>query len=210
MTNLNERICIFCKKVYSLSYTDKHGYSHNLNTSYCSKSCSTSAQRSVTVEDLKNKAIGFVKQAEKYSTKEEICKGVGHSSKTFLKHKLSFTEINHEAGFSKPKSAFQERVRMFLESRFENIEHEKTFSGLTGKTGHLLRVDFYIPEINTVVEADGSQHLYPNHPWGTHKNGTVAEYDNLKNDFFEKEGICLVRIPYKRNLRESDISSRLA
>lgn len=219
MANLNEKECAHCGAVFSLVYTDKQGYKSLLNTTYCSKSCASKSHLKtnkgciipdVGKENLSQKAIDYVSARGEYCTSQEICKGVGHSSKTFSKHKLSFTEINREAGQVKPKSAFENKVGKTLSDKFDNVEREKKFDGLVGATGHSLRVDFYIPEINTVVEADGSQHSDPKHPWKEHKNGTVADYDKIKDEYFKKESIQLVRIPYKKNLKESDVLSRLS
>lgn len=110
----------------------------------------------------------------------------------------------------KPKSKFQDNVGQVLTKSFESVEQEKTFDGLVGVKGHPLRVDFYIPEINTVVEADGSQHSDPKHPWKEWSNGTVAQYDKIKDDYFAEKGIRLVRVPYKPRVKESDVLSRLA
>ena len=59
------------------------------------------------------------------------------------------------------------------------------------------------------MEADGSQHNDPNHPWKQWNNGTVAQYDKIKDDYFEEKGIRLVRVPYKKRVKGSDILSRL-
>lgn len=209
MTNLNERNCAYCGKVFSLEYADRFGYKSILNTTYCSKSCATSDVRGIDKDSLQAKALNFIKDRKEYCTKEEICKGTGHSSKTFHKHGLNFSDFNREAGFDAPKSKFQNKVGEILNEEFTNIESEKKFDGLVGIKGHPLRVDFYIPEINTVVEADGSQHSDPKHPWREWNNGTVAGYDEMKNQYFKQNGIALVRIPYKRNLKKEDILSRL-
>lgn len=219
MTKLNERICAHCGDTFSLLYKNKDGYVSTLNTSYCSKSCASksSAKRNkgciqpdIGAGALRKKAINFISEKGSYCTKEELCKGVGHSSKTFLKHGLKTSELNADVGMIKPKSKFQDNVGEVLKKNFEDIEHEKTFDGLVGVKGHSLRVDFYIPEINTVVEADGSQHSDPNHPWGEWSNGTVTEYDKIKNDYFAENGIQIVRIPYTKRVKESDVLSRLA
>lgn len=134
-----------------------------------------------------------------------MCTGIGRSSKTFTKHGLKNTELNGEAGFTKVKSKFQEIVGDILKENFTTVEKERKFDGLVGTTGHPLRVDFYIPEANLVVEADGHQHSDPNHPWSKWNNGTVQQYDQIKNEFFKEKGITLKRVPYKRNLKESDV-----
>ena len=218
MTKLNEQNCKYCGKLYSLVYKDKAGYTSILRTSYCSKSCaskSLSKQNKgcilpdVGKETLRHKAINFIMNTGKHCSREEVCSGVGHSSKTFGKHNLKINDLNAEAGMIKPKSKFQGQVGEVLQKNFSHLEQEKTFNGLVGVKGHSLRVDFYIPEINTVVEADGSQHNDPNHPWKEWNNGTVAQYDKIKNDYFLQNGIRLVRIPYKLKIKESDVLSRL-
>lgn len=218
MTNINEKICTHCGKVFSLIYTDKHGYKSKLSTTHCSKSCAsksdTKTNKGCIIADigkeiLEQKALDFIREKNEYCTKEEICSGIGHSSKTFGKHGLKFSNFNQELGFIKPKSKFQEKVGEFLAKEFSIIESEKKFEGLVGNTGYPLRVDFYIPSKNMVVEADGSQHNDPKHPWKEWNNGTVKEYDEIKDKFFKEQGIKLCRIPYKRNLKESDILSRL-
>jgi hypothetical protein len=160
---------------------------------------------SLTKEQLIDEAKNFINETGRYCTKPEICTGTAHSCKSFVKRGISFTELNEEAGFKKPKSVFQEKVGEFLREEFPDLVEEKTFDGLVGKTGHPLRVDFYIPEINCVVEADGSQHSDPNHPWREWNNGTVKEYDKIKDKFFRKNGIRFYRVPYKKSLKRSDI-----
>ena len=72
---------------------------------------------------------------------------------------------------------------------------------MVGKTGHPLRVDFFIPEHNLIIEADGEQHTNVNHPWYNFKNGTVGEYDCIKNTFARRNRMRLIRIPYRERLK---------
>ena len=216
--NENESHCANCGYVFSRIYTDRHGYQSILKTIYCSKSCAAKSPAKtnkgciapdVGQSTLKQKALDFISQKGCYCTADEICKGIGHSSKLFVKHGLKTSELNAEVGMIKSKSIFQGNVGEVLRSNFNDVEQEKSFDGLVGVKGHPLRVDFYIPEINTVVEADGTQHSDPKHPWKEWNNGTVAQYGKIKDDYFEDKGIRLVRIPYKPRVKESDVLSRL-
>ena len=218
MTNLNERKCAYCGKTYSLLYEDKRGYTYLLKTTHCSKSCASKnpvkinkgyIKPEITTETLKQQAIDFINEKGSYCTSEELCKGVGHSNKTFWKHGLKTKDLNAETGLNKSKSICKDDGGQGEGKNFAEDVHEKAFDGLVGAKGHPLRVDFYIPEINTVVEADGSQHSDPKHPWGKWNNGTVTQYDKIKDDFFSEKGIRLVRIPYKKKIKESDVLSRL-
>lgn len=211
MANLNENdaLCAYCGNVFSKEYSGTQGYPYLLKTHHCSKSCAVKATKSIDKETLEKEAIGFIGAHGTYCTNTEVCKGIGRSNKTFTQHGVKISELNESLGFTKPKSKFQDRVGEVLSEKFSMVETEKQFDGLVGKTGHPLRVDFFIPEKNMVVEADGSQHSDPKHPWREWNNGTVAEYDQIKNQFFNEQGIRVCRVPYKRNLKKEDILSRL-
>ena len=210
MTNFVERICDHCGATYTNVYTTKSGHSYQVETKYCSKSCAGKACRpSVDAELLRTKALDFIRSKNSHCSLEELCAGLGHSSKTFYKHGLSIPELNTEAGYVKPKSKFQGSVGEVLKRNFIVVEEEKTFDGLVGVKGHPLRVDFYLPEIDAVVEADGSQHSDPKHPWKEWNNGTVAEYDKIKEEYLSDKGIKLVRIPYTKKVSEIKILSSI-
>lgn len=218
MKYLTKRICNNCGIEYNNQYRTGAGYLYTVETRYCSKTCaranvSGNSMGCIKVDPgkdtIEKEMLDFVAGKERYCTKEEICTGIKRSSKTLAKHSLSVPDINSRLGFTKPPSVFQGKVEEILKENFDSVEIEKKFEGLTGSTGYPLRVDFYIPEINTVVEADGSQHTDPNHVWANPKNGSVASYDEIKNTFFQDKGINLVRIPYKRNLKKEDVISKL-
>ena len=209
-----KRTCKYCRKEYVKVYTCGTGHKYTVPTTFCSRLCQNKYQiengigcitPDVGKDALKAEALDFIKKSGSYCTGAEIYRGVGRSSKTFVKHGLSVVGLNAELGYDKPKSAFQSKVEGILKSRFDHVETEVQFEGLVGVTGHPLRVDFYIPSENTVYEADGTQHSDPNHPWREWNNGTVAEYDRIKNEYFADKDITLKRVPYKRNIKPTDV-----
>lgn len=60
-----------------------------------------------------------------------------------------------------------------------------------------LKFDFYIPELNTIVEYDGEQHFRPSTKFGLDKFMTTKENDRIKNEYCKKNNINLIRIHYK-------------
>ena len=66
---------------------------------------------------------------------------------------------------------------------------------------NLLRFDFYLPEYNSVIEVDGSQHYFP-----VSFNGDVykaqenfeqnKKHDAIKDNFCKEYGIKILRLPY--------------
>lgn len=212
------RTCKNCGKEYSNMYkSTKGGKDYTLPTTFCSKSCASifNYQNNNSIiktlpdrEDVVNEIRDFISNSGEYCTIPEITKGISRSSKSLTKLGILTTEINRELGFKKPKSKFENNVRDILEANFNKVEPQKKFDGLVGTTGHPLRCDFYIPEINTVVEADGAQHTDVNHPWSNaNPNGSVSTYDEIKNNYMKENGIRLVRVPYKTIIKKDHVLS---
>lgn len=207
MQDLISRKCKFCGKEFVPEYTTT-GYSvYNDSVVHCSKSCAVSATRSITTEELRQEILAFIRSTGRYCTTVDITTGVNRSSKTIIKHGLSIKQLNNECGYSKPKSAFQRSVGEILQKEFDVVLDEQTFDGLVGTTGSPLRVDFVIPELSLVVEADGYQHKYVDHPWAQFKNGSCSEYDEIKGKFFSNTDLKLCRIPYRRKVSKEFVLS---
>lgn len=216
MAEIIDRICEFCGKSYRNEYKSAGLYSYTIATRFCSRACSSLARvdspnspikKDPGKEAVENEIREFIRKEDRYCSREEILEAVHRSNKTLRKHGISTTDINTELGHTRKSSLFQSSVGNVLKQAYGEVEEEKTFEGLTGKTGHPLRVDFFLPEINTVVEADGLQHSDPNHTWATFKNGSVKEYDAIKEQFCKVNNIRLVRIPYKKRLKSEEVLS---
>ncbi len=219
MAEIVDRICELCGKTYRNEYKTTDSYSYTIKTRFCSKVCSSRARinapgspikKDPGKEIIEQEIREFIAGEDRYCTKDEILEAVKRSSKTVNKHGISIVELNSELGHTRIGSIFQNKVGSIIKEAYENVEVEKTFEGLVGNTGYPLRVDFYIPELNAVVEADGSQHSDINHPWAKFKNGTVAEYDSVKEKFFQENNIRLIRIPYKKRLKPEEVLSNIS
>lgn len=212
------KVCKYCGKEYqNIYYTN--GYAYTANTEFCSKSCA-SKSRSITqlnspIKQLPPKEVivdeikEFINGEGKYCTTTDITTGIKRSSKTLTKLGISVKELNAEFGFEKPKSAFEEKVGKVLSDEFGTVEREVTFEGLKGEAGWPLRVDFYIPDKNVVIESDGSHHHDVNHPWNS--NGVIKSQENdaIKDNYFSENNIKLVRIPYNKRANKKYILDHL-
>ena len=80
------------------------------------------------------------------------------------------------------------------------VNREKSFDDcLNTKKGRYcrkLRFDFYLPDLNTIIEYDGEQHFRPSKKFGGEKYETTLENDRIKNEYCRKNGINLVRVKY--------------
>mgnify|MGYP003595173849 FL=1 len=200
------KICENCGNEYTNLYRNPEGYEYTLPTRFCSKKCASKMPRGCIKLDrgrdyIIEKSLELIRSNGRYTSANEILEEIKCSSKTLTKHRVSITELNTNVGFTRRGSSFEEQVAKILEMRFDYIERQKSFGGLVGKTGHPLRVDFFIPEHNLIIEADGEQHTNVNHPWYNFKNGTVGEYDCTKNTFARRNRMRLIRIPYRERLK---------
>lgn len=193
-------ICKNCNKEFSVNYP----LSSTRILTYCSKFCKSKKegfQEKFLKEDLTKLLINTIKRVGYYCTMTDLIKYLKVSSKTINKHKISIIDINNQAGFSKPKSKFENDIYKILLVLFDNhiIEREKCFSNLKSPKGYSLFFDFYIPSKNLIIEADGMQHYDLTNPM-------YSDYliccDNLKNKFCRENDITIVRIPYKRNITD--------
>lgn len=96
-------------------------------------------------------------------------------------------------GCPKCKISHGERlIKLFLDRN--NIVY-KTEHKLEGT---LYRYDFYIPEINLLIEYDGQLHFNRNNSYGGEKVlRVVQKIDKLKDTLAEERGYLLLRIHYK-------------
>ena len=201
--------CKQCNIKFTRKYINNTGYEFTVDSAiFCSKSCATTYQRgSLTRTVLIDEIINFITSKNRYCTKEEILKGIKRSSKTFTKFDISVKQIQESIGFTKSKSHFEEMIYTKLKKHFTNIECEKTFEDLVSPKGFNLRIDFYIKELNLIVEADGTQHYDKNNPW---YNSYYANCDLLKNEYATKRNINIVRIPYTKNVTDTYVNKYLS
>jgi very-short-patch-repair endonuclease len=106
-----------------------------------------------------------------------------------LKKKTSFFE----------ESVYQELIKIFSEHK---IERQKTFEGLVYKNN--LYFDFYIKELNVVIEADGQQHKKDIKFFKANYED-IKNRDIIKNDFCINNNIRIIRIPYKQKINNEYI-----
>lgn len=104
-------------------------------------------------------------------------------------------------------------ISEYLTARGINFVQEKTYSDcLNPKTKRNLRYDFYLPDSNTLIEFNGSQHYAPT-SFGSDRTAKVkqsnfeeiAYRDSIKNEYAIRNNIKLIIIPYKYINKISEI-----
>lgn len=115
-------------------------------------------------------------------------------NKTFSKKPNHFLNW-HTCPFCVKHSRGEEIIGNWLHDHAVEYIPQKTFHNLKTEKGHLLYLDFYIPEYNLAIEYDGQQHFKE----VSYFKNNVRENqirDSIKNDFCKANKITLVRIPY--------------
>ena len=102
----------------------------------------------------------------------------------------------------KKESVGERRIRQWLENHEFEFVQEKWFDDC--RDINPLPFDFYLQDLNTIIEFDGKQHFEENHFFShlNNFNNSVTAYtqhhDKIKNDYCKKNNINLIRIPYTR------------
>jgi len=100
-------------------------------------------------------------------------------------------------------------IEMFTQDGF--IEEMKFEWLVNPKTNRQMRMDFYIPSINTCIEYQGMQHYKHTH-W-FHKDDYAFEQsiyrDNIKKQLCEENNVRLVYITYKDSVTQETVAEKL-
>ena len=100
------------------------------------------------------------------------------------------------------ESKGEKTIRYFLEQNNVVFLQEHSWNYLLRDKG-VLRVDFYLPELNKVIEFDGRQHFEPVNFGGMDDDKAMTAFkeckarDKIKNSFCRKKKIEMIRISYK-------------
>ena len=63
-----------------------------------------------------------------------------------------------------------------------------------------LPFDFYLPDLNIIIEFDGQQHFKP--VWGEENFKRLQRLDKIRDEYCKKNQIKLIRIPYTMSQKE--------
>jgi uncharacterized protein YbaR (Trm112 family) len=95
----------------------------------------------------------------------------------------------------------EQRIINFLQKNNIKYKQQKTFPDLKNKNRYY-KFDFYLPDLNCLIEYDGAQHFRPVNFGGISDERALEGHqkvlinDKIKNDYAIKHEIILLRIPY--------------
>lgn len=113
---------------------------------------------------------------------------------------------------TKRMSNIELKTKEWLEENNIKFEMQKSFEGC--KDILPLKFDFYLPEMNIVIEVDGEQHYRPVAFNGNKKDGEIAfqknkKRDLIKDNYCKNNNIKMLRIPYLDFNKNEDYKQKL-
>lgn len=107
---------------------------------------------------------------------------------------LYFHEYGHGCPQCNSSSNGENRIKSYLENNGILFNRNYIFDDCKNKRG--LRFDFYLHELNTIIEYDGEHHFIENKYFGIGNLEYVRKNDEIKNQYCLNKNIRLIRIPY--------------
>ncbi len=205
----NTRIPTKCRKCGNQT---SFSLSNIYSGSFGCKKCTSSSYRLTLTEFLK-RAFEAHKSIFVYDINEEwwvenykqfhytlipiICKKHGVFYQTACNH-TSLTGLGPQGCPRCSESRGEKRVRECLESYKLIFEQEYKFDDcINPETNFPLRFDFYITELNLIIEYDGRLHYEPiSHFGGDEMLLIRQQLDQIKDQYCVVKDIQLIRIPY--------------
>ena len=143
---------------------------------------------------------------DKYDYSKTIYKGTGEKVEILCPEHGTFFQdpFEHINGCGCPRcheSRGERRIRLFLLHNKVTFIPEYRFSDCVDKKP--LPFDFYLPDLNIVIEYQGLQHYQPFERWGGQVMlDYVKRHDTIKREFCNKNGIRLEEIKYSDNIED--------
>ena len=100
----------------------------------------------------------------------------------------------------------EKRIRYWLDEHNLSYIYQKTFAECRYKKE--LPFDFYLPDLNVLIEYDGQQHFKPidfagkGEEWAVEQLKITQHRDEIKDRYCVNNNIKLLRIPYFKNIEE--------
>lgn len=111
-----------------------------------------------------------------------------------FKQYLYFHEYGHGCSECNSSSRGEDCIKNYLDQK--NIKYQRNFIFDGCKNKRSLRFDFYLNDINIVIEYDGEHHFIENKYFGIGNLKYIQKNDIIKNEFCKNNNIPIVRIPY--------------
>lgn len=130
-----------------------------------------------------------------------------HINSILVKHKCGFCYKTSASNLLKnncPKCSKKDsRGERQLMRIFDNNQISYIYQYKVQIDNRYYYFDFFLPDINTMIEYDGAQHYMPVEYFGGEQQfAKQKNIDNLKNDWCKNNNIQLIRISYSQDIKK--------
>lgn len=200
--------CILCGKKF-------HPTEARPNAKLCSRYCQgVYVQNHVCdfkwkKEELEALIIDYYKE-HGYVNSNTILKDLHLTYKSLKKNNLLLLDLAKKAGLNpdaKRTSMFEDEIYEIILENFPQLKIERQHRNPNCKDKLALPFDFFLPEYNLFIEADGVQHFRKNN--GNPHFDDTRNHDTIKNKFCVENGFYLLRIRYKRIINKEKLVNML-
>lgn len=107
-------------------------------------------------------------------------------------------------------TGLEKYVFMYLKRHQVKFETQKRFADLKTPLGQHYRYDFFLPELNTIIESDGGQHFKCVEFFGGEDHfKKIQERDITKTNYCRNNGIKMIRISFKELVSHEKVETVL-
>lgn len=199
---MNSKATIFCLEHGSLERTAKSILSSEIACTHCSNTSkidSSSFLEKASIKHNHSYDYSLIKKENIKNNQSLVlirCKTHG-----VFRQRVK----NHLEGHGCPTCRSSKGERIISSALSElSVEFETQYPLTKNpKTNRFLKVDFFLPHNNTVIEFDGIQHYEPIDFFGGKNNfKNISNRDNIKNNYCVSNDINLIRIKYDTDPNE--------
>lgn len=199
------RTCLQCGQVFSPSYRTAKVLQ------FCSKRCKslhqrTQARNMSSRDELVERIRAELQKAGKYLTADEVRMRIHVTTRTLTRYQISISAIQREMGIKRPHNVFEAEVGQVLAGLYLDLRYEHSFEGCVSPRGFPLRFDFYAPQAQLLIEADGTQHTDLKNPYASEY---YMECDAVKTKWAADHGYLLIRVPYTKRVTRKYVLQHL-
>ena len=148
-----------------------------------------------TKESIEDAIIAELKKEGRQLPAAELVRRLHFDYQRAVRYGIKICDMHKKAGipYTVTTSYFETRFDIKASAQFAHVHTQYRFDDcISPVTGRRLHFDFYIEDVNTLVEIDGEQHTNKNHKLYTEK---LAAHDRKKESYAAEHGIRLIRIP---------------
>jgi biotin operon repressor len=159
------------------------------------------------LELLETTLVKLIEIKRRYVTRNELAAELDISGSLISLKNFDVAEVNGRYGYRISNRSFERLIGEWLTEIYPDFEIvcQKSFPDCKNKKS--LLYDYFVKELDLLVEVDGSSHHDPKSQW---YNEGVVFRDKIKTQYAKDKGYSLLRVKVDPKLRKQDLIRMLS